>query len=390
MSGFMGWLRKHSIVLGNLALIGVMLIGLAYLSFGALRWAPFQGHYTLTINFPISGGLQDTSQVTLRGVPIGDVKSIQVQPQSVKVVVSVDDDVHINRNTTVSALGLSAAGEQYVDFSPPSAEGPYLRDGDTINVNQTKVTTPFPQLLETSLGVIDQIDPAKLASIVDNLDVALNPKGDTNDLRVLFDAGGTIFADLYRVLPQTTKLISETGTILQTTSQIQPDLQGTVSSLSSVVNAAVAADRELRTLLGKGPQQLSSLSGSINEIQDPITDVLGQLLDVTRQGALRAPAVVNLLPSIRDASIKSLTMFHDGALWAFGSIYPRPYCDYAVTPVRPTKILELSVPTNLYCVTEDPNQQIRGSANAPRPPGDDTAGPPPNYDPNARTVPLDK
>ncbi len=254
--------------------------------------------------------------MTLRGVPIGDVKSIQVQPQSVKVVVSVDDDVHINRNTTVSALGLSAAGEQYVDFSPPSAEGPYLRDGDTINVNQTKVTTPFPQLLETSLGVIDQIDPAKLASIVDNLDVALNPKGDTNDLRVLFDAGGTIFADLYRVLPQTTKLISETGTILQTTSQIQPDLQGTVSSLSSVVNAAVAADRELRTLLGKGPQQLSSLSGSINEIQDPITDVLGQLLDVTRQGALRAPAVVNLLPSIRDASIKSLSMFHDGAWWA--------------------------------------------------------------------------
>ncbi len=55
MSGFMGRLRKHSIVLGNLALIGVMLIGLAYLSFGALRWAPFQGHYTLTINFPISG-----------------------------------------------------------------------------------------------------------------------------------------------------------------------------------------------------------------------------------------------------------------------------------------------------------------------------------------------
>ena len=75
---------------------------------------------------------------------------------------------------------------------------------------------------------------------------------------------------------------------------------------------------------------------------------------MTRQGALRAPAVVNLLPSIRDASIKSLTMFHDGALWVFGSIYPRPYCDYAVTPVRPTKILELSVPTNLYCVTEDP------------------------------------
>ncbi|MGC5246531.1 MlaD family protein [Gordonia sp. DT219] len=390
MSGLFGWLRKHSVVLGNLALVGVMLLGLAYLSFGTLGWQPLRGRYALTIEFPISGGLQDTSQVTLRGVPIGDVDSIQVQPQSVRVQVSVRDDVKINRNTKVSALALSAAGEQYVDFQPATADGPFLHDGDTINVNQTTVTTPFPKLLETSLGVIDQIDPTKLAAIMDNLDVALNPEGDRNDLRTLFDAGGTIFADLYRVLPQTTKLIQETGTILHTTSQIQPDLQTTVASASSVVNAAVAADRELRTLLGKGPQQLSSLTGSINEIRDPVTDVLGQLLDVTRQGALRAPALVNLLPSVRDASIKSLAMFHDGAWWAFGSVFPRPYCDYAVTPVRPTKILELSVPTNLYCVTEDPNQQIRGSANAPRPPGDDTAGPPPNYDPNARTVPLDK
>lgn len=390
MSGMFGWVRRHSVLLGNLALVGVMLLGLSYLSFGALRWQPLQRHYGLTIDFPLSGGLQDISQVTLRGVPIGNVESIQAQPKSVRVQVRIDDNVQINRNATVAALGLSAVGEQYVDFQPATADGPFLRDGDVINVNQTKVTVPFSQLLESTLGVVDQIQPAKLAAIVDNLDTALNPNSDTNDLRVLFDAGGTIFADLYRVLPQTTKLIQETGTILKTTAQIQPDLQGTVSSLSSVVNAAVAADRELRTLLGKGPQQLSSLTGSLNEIQDPITDVMRQLLDITRQGALRAPALVNLLPSIRDASIKSLSMFHDGAWWAYSSVYPRPSCNYAVTPVRPTKILELSVPTNLYCVTKDPNQQIRGSANAPRPEGDDTAGPPPNYDPNARTVPLDK
>ena len=59
-----------------------------------------------------------------------------------------------------------------------------------------------------------------------------------------------------------------------------------------------------------------------------------------------------------------------------------------MTPTRPTKIMEASVPTNLYCVTNDPNQQRRGSVNAPRPKGDDTANPPPGYDPNSRTVPL--
>ena len=385
----MTWLRKHSMLLGNLGLVAVMLVGLAYLSFGALSWRPFTGTYQLTVHFPNSGGLQQTSGVTLRGASVGDVKSIQVQPKSVDVVVSINDDTKINRNATVSALGLSAAGEQYVDFAPPTADGPYFQDGDVIEMSQTRVTAPFPDMLESSLNVIAQIDPVKLSSAVDSLDIAFGQPG-TNQLRAVFNAGGTIFADLYRVLPQTTTLIANSGTILKTTAGIQPDLGTTVASVSKVVNSAVASDREIRLLLNRGPSQLTSLGGSLNEIRDPVSDALGQLRDIAHQGALRAPALANLLPSIRDAGIKSKTMFHNGAWWALGTIFPRPYCDYSITPTRPTKILELTIPTNLYCVTENPNQQIRGSANAPRPPGDDTAGPPPGYDPNARTVPLDK
>ncbi|MDY6811125.1 MAG: MlaD family protein [Actinomycetota bacterium] len=391
VTGPITWVRKHSILVGNIGLILVMLVGLAYLSFGALRWDPFRGTYQLTVHFANSGGLQDTSGVTLRGARIGDVQQVRVQPESVDVTVEIAEDVQINRNAVVAALGLSAAGEQYVDFQPATADGPYFVDGDEIDVNQTRVTAPFPQTLEATLNVVDQVDPVELRSAIDNLEVALGADGSgDNVLQSLFVSGGTIFADLARVLPQTTKLISDTGTILKTTAGIQPDLGTTVDSLSTIVNAAVAADKELRVLLDQGPTQLTSLSGSMNQIRDPITDVVQQLVDIARQGALRAPAIANLLPSIRDASVKSLSMFHDGAWWAFGSVYPRPSCNYAVTPVRPTKILELSVPTNLYCVTEDPQQQIRGSANAPRPPGDDTAGPPPNFDPNARTVPLDK
>ncbi|MCF3938442.1 MlaD family protein [Gordonia tangerina] len=391
VTGPITWVRKHSILVGNIGLILVMVVGLAYLSFGALRWDPFRGTYQLTVHFPNSGGLQETSGVTLRGARIGDVQQIRVQPESVDVTVEIAEDVQINRNAVVAALGLSAAGEQYVDFQPATADGPYFVNGDEIAINQTRVTAPFPQTLEATLNVVDQIDPVELRSAIDNLEVALGADGSgDNVLRSLFVSGGTIFADLARVLPQTTKLISDTGTILKTTADIQPDLGTTVDSMSTLVNAAVAADKELRVLLDQGPTQLTSLTGSMNQIRDPITDVLAQFVDIARQGALRAPAIANLLPSIRDASIKSLSMFHDGAWWAFGSVYPRPSCNYAVTPVRPTKILELSVPTNLYCVTEDPNQQIRGSANAPRPPGDDTAGPPPNFDPNARTVPLDK
>ncbi|WP_024500343.1 MlaD family protein [Gordonia amicalis] len=390
MSGVFGLLRKHSVLVGNIGLVLVMVVGLGYLALGTLRWEPFADKYKLTIEFPISGGLQETSGVTLRGARIGEVDTIRVEPDSVTVKVTVDDRYKINRNSTVAALGLSAAGEQYVDFQPTTSEGPYLKDGDVIKAGQTKVTVPFSDLLESSLDLIQQIDPAELRSAVDNLKVALYSEDGSNDLEVLFDSGGTIFARLYTALPETTRLIQNAGTIFKTTADIQPDFGNTVSSLSDLINNAAASDRELRTLLDRGPSQMTSLAGSINQLTDPVTDVMKQFLDIAEQGALRAPALATLMPSIRDASIKSLTMFHDGAWWAFGSVYPRPSCNYPVTPRRPTKVLELTIPTNLYCVTEDPNQQIRGSANAPRPPGDDTAGPPPGYDPNARTVPLDK
>lgn len=387
--GFVGWLRHHSVLLGILGLIAVMLVGLSYLAFGALRWKPFDDEYRVTIHFLNSGGLQDTSQVTLRGAQVGDVESVRVQPKSVDVTVKISEHVKINRNTVVAALGLSAAGEQYVDFQPDTNDGPYLSDGDEINSGKTSVTTPFPVMLESALGVVEQIDPQQLRTTIDELNKALNTDGE-NQLKVLLNSGGTVFADLYRVLPQTTKLIQDSGTILNTTANIQPDLASTVAGGAAVINAAVASDKEIRTLLGRGPGQFTSLTGSLNQMRDPVSDALGQLVEIARQGALRAPTVAALLPSIRDAGVKSLAMFHDGAWWAMASIYPRPSCNYAVTPTRPTKILELTIPTNLYCVTEDPKQQIRGSVNAPRPAGDDTAGPPANYDPNARTVPLDK
>nr|WP_082399910.1 MlaD family protein [Gordonia phthalatica] len=385
----MNWLRERKIMVGNLALIVVMLLGLAFLAFNSLSWRPWQKTYDVTVHFPVSGGLQDTSKVMLRGSRIGDVQSIQVTPKSVDVVLRLRKDFPINKKAKFSALGLSAAGEQYVNITPETDQGPYLSAGDVIDVSQTHVTAPFPGMLQSALDVIGQIDAPKLTATLKELEIGLNDSGP-NQLKSIFHSGGVIFSDLAKVLPQTTKLIQNSGTILKTTGDIQPDLQNLVGGLDAVLGQAAAADKELRKLLGNGPGQLTSLTGSLATITDPLSDVLTQFLDVARQGALRAPTLATLFPSIRDGSIQGQKMFHDGAWWVLASLYPRPSCNYSLSPVRPTKILELTVPKNLYCVTEDPNQQIRGAANAPRPKGDDTAGPPPNYDPNARTVPLDK
>ncbi len=120
----------------------------------------------MTVELPNSGGIQTTSDVYLRGARIGTVDSIQVHPDHVAAKVTIEDGHKINRNSIVRASGLSAAGEQFLDFRPTTSDGPYFRNGDIVPKSQASVAIPFPKMLETTLKVVDQIDPAKLSRTI--------------------------------------------------------------------------------------------------------------------------------------------------------------------------------------------------------------------------------
>mgnify|MGYP000384986361 CR=1 FL=1 len=47
-------LKKHSVLAGNIGLVLVMLLGLAYLTFGSLGWRPLAKTYGLTVELPNS------------------------------------------------------------------------------------------------------------------------------------------------------------------------------------------------------------------------------------------------------------------------------------------------------------------------------------------------
>ena len=73
------------------------------------------------------------------------------------------------------------------------------------------------------------------------------------------------------------------------------------------------------------------------------------------------------------------------AIWGIGDIYPRYRCDYNLPRKAPTEANFPEPFRNTYCLDDDPALLVRGARNAPRPPGDDTAGPPPGQDPLAVT-----
>ena len=61
--------------------------------------------------------------------------------------------------------GLSAAGEQYIDFDGGNGEAPFLSNGNTIAMGRTAVPVTMAELLGHSDGMLKQIDTEKLEII---------------------------------------------------------------------------------------------------------------------------------------------------------------------------------------------------------------------------------
>ncbi|MCX2716015.1 MlaD family protein [Mycolicibacterium sp. J2] len=134
---------SHRLALSVLGQVALIIVGVSYLAFGALRLNPVDSQIAVKVDLPESGGLLAGQDVTVRGVTIGRVKSVEVTDHGVLATALIDHNIRIPlRDTAVRVSGLSPAGEQYLDFSPQHSDGPFLTDGTIINRNQTQ--TPIP------------------------------------------------------------------------------------------------------------------------------------------------------------------------------------------------------------------------------------------------------
>ncbi|MGX1804414.1 MlaD family protein [Nocardia sp. NPDC055321] len=147
----------------SLALLTVLtLICGSYMAVGVLNMDPRRDTNTVTVLLDTSGGLMKTSEVTLRGMPIGRVRDIGATTQGLAVEVEYDADYRIPAGSPVRIANLSAAGEQFLDFRPEGTAGPFLRDGDTVPRSQVRAASTVGDALAKMDALTAQLDPARL------------------------------------------------------------------------------------------------------------------------------------------------------------------------------------------------------------------------------------
>ncbi len=371
--------------LSALALLLTLLIGLSYLLLGALRWNPLRSVYRVTMELPASGGLLVNQDVTLRGVPIGKVEQLSITPDGVNAEVRLNSSTKLSTTSKARVAGLSAAGEQYIDFDGGNGEAPFLSNGSTFPMGRTAIPVTMAELIGHSDGMLKQVDTEKLEIIKEELGTS---KEGPQKLTDIVEGGTFLLSTLDGVLPQTTQLLNTSRITLQLVSDKNEGMKVATANLTEVFGGVNRMTGGFRTLTNAAPKTFAATDTLFSDNSDTMVQLLGDLTTVTELMYLRVPALNALFPSYRGSVMDSLSsIIHDDGFWVTADIYPRYTCDYG-TPRLPPSSADFPEPFMYnYCRDTDPAVLIRGAKNAPRPAGDDTYGPPPGADLGKRTDP---
>ncbi|WP_067567813.1 MlaD family protein [Nocardia acidivorans] len=387
----MNWVKNHKNLVSNSALVLILLLGATYLAISVMRVNPLRETYKVTVDLDRSGGLQAGNDVTLRGYRIGKVTDIKLATggSAIAATVEIDKKYHISSDTVVSVGALSGAGEQFLDFRPNTDKAPFLANGSIVQFDKDRVKTPTPvwSVLDNSSELISQIDPDKFSTILTELDTALS--GGPDQLRSLINGISLATTGLDNLLPQTTNLIKNLQTINATTSLAQPDLATLTRNSGVLFQQFNDANAELQKILEQAPAQLQALGAVLDKTADPMTSLATNFAAITKGAMLRQPALRALFPALVVGTSAMGVPAHDNEFYTIVDIWPRPFCDYVTKKIRPEVATEGTLSQwGSYCTNGQADQQIRGSANAPRPDvPNNGAYPPADADMNERTLP---
>ncbi|RJQ79765.1 MCE family protein [Pseudonocardiaceae bacterium YIM PH 21723] len=352
----------------TVSLLAVMVLSLAYLTVEVAQVDPTARTYRITVQLPAGGGLLDNSAVSYRGVQIGRVERIRLRPGGVAVTARLDADTQVPADTQAVVAALSAAGEQYLDFRPRSATGPYLADGAIVSEKDTAIPVPFAQLLSHVGGLADQIDPAKLDVITTELATAT--AGSGQKLGTIIDGGQFLLSGLHEVLPETVRSLHNGGQVLSTVAELDPQLRQIGGNGKAIGQQLAAADPAIRHLLDTAPGALDQFTELAITNKPTMLALLGNLATTGQMLAQRTATVDTLISSAARFGGSVPMVFRDGALYAVLELYPQRQCDYNVPHRPPTEVAATPLPMlDNHCTENRPDLQQRGSQNAPRPGG---------------------
>lgn len=195
-----------------LVLLGTAIVIGAFLSYatGVL----FDDSYAVTVPMPEAGGVLPEQEVTVLGRAVGQVDDVAIVDEGVLLTLRIQGSRQVPRDATVQVLRRSPIGEQAVDFQPTDADWEPAEPGARIVPVEAIIPAEIPALLENARELFAAIEVDDVATIFQELALALDGRGET--LKQLNRDSLELNRTLVDGIPEFERLIIESEVVLAT------------------------------------------------------------------------------------------------------------------------------------------------------------------------------
>jgi len=208
--------------------------------------------HTVHAQFEYVNGIYVGSTVAVLGVKVGTVTDIEPQGTSVRVTMTVPDEVTLPENLSAYVMSPAIISERYVELGPAYDGGPTFPDGGTIPKERSHSPIDIDNMLDSLATIIETMGP-------DNADLGAVLTSGAE----VWEGRGAAFHDAVADLASATGIVGATS----------EDFTLLVENLSELMRALDARSVSLDSMV----TDLSALAAVWEDSDLDITDPLAQL-----------------------------------------------------------------------------------------------------------------
>jgi len=272
----------------NTTWLGVIAVAVVVVLVGALLLVKVAdiGYRTYTARFLQAAALQPGNPITVAGIPVGEVKSMQLKGDHVEARLKVRDDVVLGKDSRASIKITAILGSRYLALYP---DGEGTLPDNTFDLNHTEVPYDLQEALTDVTTTYEQVDSDQFAETLSIL--------------------GRQLETLPPVVPQAlenTRTLStiiaqrrdQLGELLKTTELVSTTLRRQQSTIGNLINQG-------NSLLG----EFVARRATFHAMMDALTNLVQKLSSIVTEDR---PEIEELLSNLRELS--TLLARNDGML----------------------------------------------------------------------------
>jgi phospholipid/cholesterol/gamma-HCH transport system substrate-binding protein len=248
-------------VMGARRLIGILAV--AAIVAGVVAVLAIPGTKTGTAYFATIKNIYPKDKVSILGVDVGEIASIEPEPGRVKVEFTYDSKYNLPASVEAAVVSPTLVATRFMQLTPAYTGGPVFADGGTIPETRTASPLEFDDLkteiqrLSSALGPAPDGGQGILGRFLDR--IASNAK----------DGQGAKF----------NAAVKEASAAAQTLASGSDDLFATVRNLQTFVTALDAIDQQI--------VQFNDQLGSVSQVLDDNKDALAQAISGVDDAAVQ-------------------------------------------------------------------------------------------------------